>query len=694
MDPITAMILAMAIAGITSRFIGGGVAEAAAAIKGKPSPAAQKWQAREQARKAQGEHAEHKPGLFRVLWDNAIEERTQKAAARHVGRMEALREMAGAEQAKAREKLLRQAQRRAAVAEKVASWGNQSRGFARRVAEDTASVITERRAENVARRSKDPAVNLDAPAPENTEDDAADDEGVVHEPVEGEAEVIPFRRKTSAAQALAQEIADHRAEAARVADAAGTNTAPTPQMYSDWRKAQGRQSPTEAELRARFGAATEEDIRQTQIRGSFRVIPEWRDANVTWQLWHEGKFSTRDRDNQLLEGSGIDPHLAVKLHLSAAELSPYAGRANACLESNEVYTPPSEAELWEKFGHRATDDWVRYVDTAAAAGIEPVVAERLGMPQADLDAYARMAREYFNPPPSEDELAKRYAVEEQDRPPVMPPPDFDGEIICEPVAPPQDVILRDRFRAMFGDDWLGCNYAGIWEDWQQGRISMEERNDRLARVASLDPLFGMGEHEPHDNELYQSWKWAVGFGQAQRFWRQELAFEENGLENPEPENTDDEGNPEMTSATAQTTTVPEITDLATGIEYTTTIGRHFTDLGAKLADDADVVGNNAAGFDAQVGVIEAGQAALGGQGFGGVVQTAFDEVAETLPSSAAKLRQIQTLLTEVGEEITSAASSMQKAKVALEEQRGLAEHVQTQSSSNGVAKDTAFYQEA
>lgn len=150
----------------------------------------------------------------------------------------------------------------------------------------------------------------------------------------------------------------------------------------------------------------------------------------------------------------------------------------------------------------------------------------------------------------------------------------------------------------------------------------------------------------------------------------------------------------MTSATAQTTTVPEIADLATGIEYTTTIGRHFTELGAKLAEDADVVGNNAEAFDSQVGVIEAGQAALSAQGFGGVIQSSFGEVAEKLPSAAAKLRQVEQLLAEIGEEISSAASSMQSAKAALEEQRGLAEQVQAQATSNGVARDTSFYQEA
>ena len=612
MDPITATILAMAVAGVAVRFMGGGVGVAAAAIKGQPSPAAQKWEARQKAKQADsagrtqtgGKRPEqHKPGLLRVLWDNAVEERTQKAAARHVGRMEALREMAGTEQAKAREKLLRQAQRRAAVAERIAGLGNQSWGYARRVAEDTAGVIHERRAEQAARRGQAAeADEVDVDEPDTESFDEPVDGDVVHEPAETDAEVIPLRRKKpSAAEQVMADIAEQRAETARVAAQAGTNAAPTEQMFSDWRRAQGRQAPTEAALRERFGDAGDDEIYSTQIRGSFRVIPHWRDVNGLWQMWHEGSISTQQLNSMVLSDSEVDPVLAAKLQMTAADLSPYAAKAGACLETEEVYTPPNEAELRAKFGHRATAEWTRYVDTAIEAGIEPVVAQRLGVTEAELASYAHAARESDGSytPPTEAELAANEA----------------------------DVV----------------------------RVRPE-----LSRRC-------------HDGA------------------------EENGPGDPVPEsseNTVDGGNPDMTSATAETTTVPEIVDLATGISYTTTIGQHFSGLGAKLAEDAEVVGNNAGAFDEQVGVIEAGQAALSAQGFGGVIQSSFDEVAEKLPSAAGKLRQIEQLLSEVGEEITAAAGAMTSAKAALEEQRGLAEQVQAQSSSNGVANNTAFYQEA
>lgn len=756
MDPITAMILAMAVAGITARFIGEGVGEAAAAVKGKPSPAAQKREAREKARRARGERpSASKPGLLRVMWDNAIEERTQKAAAKHVGRMEALREMSGHEQDKARQKLLRQAQRRAAVAERVAGLGNQSWGHARRVAEDTAALVNERRAERSTRRGETPDAVVEVPEPDQpaVEDDGAD-EGVVHESVD--AEVIPLRRKKpSAAEQLQQELADHQAEQERVAAAAGTNAAPTLTMYSDWRRAQGREARTEEELRERFGPATEDDLRATQTRGSFRVIPEWRDANSTWQMWHREQISTQQLHQLLLEDSGIDPRLATEFGMTAADLSPYAAQANACLETDEVYTPPSEAELRAKFGHRVTA--AGGAETAGAASAAPKQKTDI---ERDLES-----TEVLDPRSAAIKVTQvrgQYrSIEGWGQANAIWRRWHDGEITAAErdaelaaaagIAPGLATALgmtpaalseyagRDmpvsetELRAAYEVPW--DNDEQIWADWKKGRITAAERDAELAQFAGLSPRLaeeleipsedlgrmaqaanGLFWQTPSEYDLRLHYKptkrqleleeyrrarraaWAARDQSERELLRQQQsrAAGENGPGEPvsENENTVDGGNPDMTTATAQTATVPEIVDLATGIDYTTTISAHFTNLGAKLAEDADVVGNNAAAFDSQVGVIESGQAALAAQGFGGAIQSSFDEVAEKLPSAASKLRQVEKLLAEIGEEITSAASSMQSAKAALEDQRGLAEQVQAQSTSNGVARDTSFYQEA
>lgn len=190
MDPITATLLVLATLGVTAKATGGGVAHAAAAVRGKPSPAVQKWNAREKARQARGEKTRTRPGIVRTLADNAISEWAEKQAQKHKARLGAIREMGPETQAKTRDKMLRRAQRHAAVAGTAARWGNTSKEQLQRITDDVARVLAERRTDRAVQRGDaDPD-----PTDEDRQQEATDAIGDQVTSENEDADVIPFRR--------------------------------------------------------------------------------------------------------------------------------------------------------------------------------------------------------------------------------------------------------------------------------------------------------------------------------------------------------------------------------------------------------------------------------------------------------------------------------------------------------------------
>lgn len=157
------------------------------------------------------------------------------------------------------------------------------------------------------------------------------------------------------------------------------------------------------------------------------------------------------------------------------------------------------------------------------------------------------------------------------------------------------------------------------------------------------------------------------------------------------------GNTDMTASTAQPTqsndqiTVPEITDLATGKQWSDVMGPHFSELAAKFGDDVAILQSNAAGLENMVTEIENGQVAL--SEFGGEIQASLVSASELVPAAAEGLKSVAETMPNIVEQLQQVSDAIAQLRSALEEQSGLAEEVQTQAANNGVASQTSWYQE-
>lgn len=158
------------------------------------------------------------------------------------------------------------------------------------------------------------------------------------------------------------------------------------------------------------------------------------------------------------------------------------------------------------------------------------------------------------------------------------------------------------------------------------------------------------------------------------------------------ESTEDTGGTEMSTNNTEVA-VPEITDLATGIQWAQAVGPHLDRVAERLAEDAEILANNAKNLSEQMQVIENGQANLANQGFEGEVQTSLGSAAELVPQVSQDLSAIGEKMPALAEQLKTAANAIAQVKAALEGQRGISEQVQAHSA-NGVARETRFYQEA
>lgn len=140
--------------GFVAKTAGGAVAHGAAAVRGKPSPTVEKWQAREKARQAAGLPSRPTPrGPFSTAWQNSVEKWVTKSEQRHYGRMQALRSLGPKTASKAEKRALRKAEFRARLAAKSASWFGTGRDRMQRISRDLREVVAEKRAQRAAEKS-------------------------------------------------------------------------------------------------------------------------------------------------------------------------------------------------------------------------------------------------------------------------------------------------------------------------------------------------------------------------------------------------------------------------------------------------------------------------------------------------------------------------------------------------------------
>lgn len=366
MDPITVTLLFLAATGITVRAAGGGVAHAAAAIKGRSSPTVQKWEAREAARRARGEKPRQRPGALRTSWDNALSEWSEKQGHKHLGRMEAIREMSADTQAKERDKLLRKAQRRATLAGTVSKWGDHSKDGLQKVSADLRQVLDDKRASRAVRRGE--------AEPELTEEErqqqaidvvvGVDNRQGEDTGEEQDAVVIPLRRSDIAGNpgdpatwtgtdSLGRDIQTGHGESTSGGDAHGQWVVHDSDMYLPWDQLsperrvviqeQCRKEREQEESAVAVQSVDEAEREANWIRGNHRRIPEWSDeANQTWEKWHRGAITDAERDAVLARLAGISPDLASMYRLDAEDFSDWSSSAR--------YVPGEEMEAL--YGHR------------------------------------------------------------------------------------------------------------------------------------------------------------------------------------------------------------------------------------------------------------------------------------------------------------------------------------------------------
>lgn len=179
MDPISALLFAIALTTVGAKTAASGVSDVIAQQKGTTPPSMEKWRGRQERRKARGEKPETEPGPWRRRWRNNIEARNQKAAQKHEAKMEHLRDNGRGNVDKHKKKLERRAARREQVGTRLAEMGNSSWEATKQAAVDARDARAERKAwkENDRRDAGD--------APDDGEDQEQTGPG-------GIAAVLPF----------------------------------------------------------------------------------------------------------------------------------------------------------------------------------------------------------------------------------------------------------------------------------------------------------------------------------------------------------------------------------------------------------------------------------------------------------------------------------------------------------------------
>src|SRR5699024_3530948 len=122
-DPLSAMLLALMVSGMTVQTVTASLADRRAARAGRTPPSKQQHEHRQDQRAAAGQPREPDPGPWRRRWRNAAEVSTEKAAQKQAARMEYLRDNAESTKAAHRKRIERRAARRARVGTILAGWG-------------------------------------------------------------------------------------------------------------------------------------------------------------------------------------------------------------------------------------------------------------------------------------------------------------------------------------------------------------------------------------------------------------------------------------------------------------------------------------------------------------------------------------------------------------------------------------------
>lgn len=146
MDPLSAMLLALMVSGMTVQTVTASLSDRRAARAGRTPPSKQQHDKRQDQRAAQGQSREPDPGPWRRRWRNAAEANTEKAAQKQAAKMEYLRDNAETTKAAHRRRIERRAERRAKVGTILAGWGESTWEGTKNAAVQAREARTERKA--------------------------------------------------------------------------------------------------------------------------------------------------------------------------------------------------------------------------------------------------------------------------------------------------------------------------------------------------------------------------------------------------------------------------------------------------------------------------------------------------------------------------------------------------------------------
>jgi len=145
-DPLSAMLLALMVSGMTVQTVTASLADRRAARAGRTPPSKQQHNQRQDQRAAAGQSRQPDPGPWRRRWRNAAETRTEKAAQKQAARMEYLRDNAETTKAAHRKRIERRAARRAQLGTILAGWGESTWEGTKNAAVQAREARTERKA--------------------------------------------------------------------------------------------------------------------------------------------------------------------------------------------------------------------------------------------------------------------------------------------------------------------------------------------------------------------------------------------------------------------------------------------------------------------------------------------------------------------------------------------------------------------
>lgn len=146
---------------------------------------------------------------------------------------------------------------------------------------------------------------------------------------------------------------------------------------------------------------------------------------------------------------------------------------------------------------------------------------------------------------------------------------------------------------------------------------------------------------------------------------------------------------------AATQPTGEITDLPTAVAFTEQMAGYFTTLGNTLEEPAGQAQQAAKDLGQAPSIIEGGQAALSGHGFGDAITGKFAAASEAATAAQQAMDTAARAMADAREKATTAQTAFGDAGAALSSQSGIAEQVQTHKGSGaGVASSTDFYANA